>query len=108
MVLRLRFGDFAPATRSRTLAQASASTALIHRTAKQLLAEAWPLAQERGLTRVGISVANLTDADAVQLAFDFESGPPAELDATVDEIRHRFGTGAILSLIHISEPTRPY
>jgi len=95
VVLRLRFGDFKSATRSRTLTQASASTALIHRTAKQLLDEVWPLAEERGLTRVGISVANLSNADAVQLAFNFESGPPPELDSTIDEIRDRFGTSSI-------------
>jgi DNA polymerase-4 len=95
VVLRLRFGDFKAATRSRTLPQASASTALIHRTAKQLLDEAWPLAQERGLTRVGISVTNLESADAVQLALTFDGDPPPELDSTIDQIRDRFGTESI-------------
>ena len=95
VVLRLRFGDFKAATRSRTLTQASDSTAVIHRTAKQLLDEVWPLAEERGLTRVGISVTNLSDANAVQLALDFEPGPPPELDTTIDEIRDRFGTQSI-------------
>ena len=95
VVLRLRFGDFKSATRSRTLPQSSDSTALIHRTAKQLLDEVWPLAEERGLTRVGISVANLSDANAVQLALPLEAGAPAELDASIDAIRNRFGTASI-------------
>lgn len=95
VVLRLRFGDFASATRSRTMPQATASTAQIHRTAKQLLDEAWPLAKERGLTRVGISVTNLGPADAVQLTLNLDGGPPPELDTTIDQIRDRFGTDSI-------------
>ena len=95
VVLRLRFGDFKAATRSRSLPQASASTALIHRTAKQLLETVWPEAEERGLTRVGISVTNLSSADAVQLALNLDGGPPPELDTTIDEIRDRFGTSSI-------------
>lgn len=95
VVLRLRFGDFTPATRSRTLAQATSSTSIVHRTARQLLDEAWPLATERGLTRVGISVTNLSDADAVQLAFELDGGAPPELDASIDRIRDRFGSTSI-------------
>jgi len=95
VVLRLRFGDFASATRSHTMPQATASTALIHRTAKQLLEHAWPLATERGLTRVGISVTNLEDANAVQLALNLDGAPPPELDTTIDQIRDRFGTSSI-------------
>ena len=95
VVLRLRFGDFTTATRSHTLPQASDSTALIHRTAKHLLDQAWPLAEERGLTRVGISVTNLCRADAVQLALNFDGAAPPELDATIDQIRDRFGTQSI-------------
>jgi len=105
VVLRLRFGDFKSATRSRTLAQSSASTALIHRTGKQLLDDVWPLVEERGLTRVGISVANLSNADAVQLAFNFESGPPPELDETLDQIRDRFGTSSISRAALVNRPS---
>lgn len=95
VVLRLRFGDFSPATRSRTLPQATASTAVVHRVARQLLDDAWPLAVERGLTRVGISVTNLSKADAVQLALNLDGGAPPELDASIDDIRDRFGTASI-------------
>jgi DNA polymerase-4 len=95
VVLRLRFGDFTAATRSHTLSQATASTALIHRVAKRLLDQAWPSAEARGLTRVGISVTNLSNADAVQLALDFDGGLTVELDTTIDRIRGRFGTQSI-------------
>lgn len=94
VVLRLRYGDFTTATRSRTLPQATASTDPILQTARQLLQEVWPLAQDRGLTRVGISVTNLIKADAVQLAFDFDRPPPV-LDQALDDIRDRFGSSAI-------------
>jgi len=106
VVLRLRFGDFATATRSRTLPQASASTSLVHRTARSLLDEAWPMATERGLTRVGISVTNLSNADAVQLAFNLDGDAPEELDTTLDEIRNRFGTEAIGPATLVNRDTR--
>lgn len=94
VVLRLRFADFASATRSRTLPQATATTDDILRTARQLLVESHATIDERGLTRIGISVTNLVDANAVQLAFDFDR-PPPELDTTIDDIRERFGTASI-------------
>lgn len=106
VVLRLRFGDFTPATRSRTLPQATASTALVHRVARDLLDEVWPLAQARGLTRVGISVTNLSNADAVQLAFNLDGGAPPELDTTIDDIRDRFGTEAIGRATLVNRETR--
>jgi len=106
VVLRLRFGDFKAATRSRTLPQATASTALIHRTAKQLLDDVWPLARERGLTKVGIAVSNLSDANAVQLALNLDGTPPPELDCTIDRIRARFGTASIGRAALVNRDTR--
>ncbi|KAG1649179.1 DNA polymerase IV 2 [Nymphon striatum] len=106
VVLRLRFGDFKSATRSRTLPQATNSTAAFHRTAKQLLDEVWAEAEERGLTRVGISVTNLTSAHAIQLAMDFDGGAPPELDSTIDRIRDRFGTEAIGRAALVNRDTR--
>ena len=95
VVLRLRFGDFRQATRSRTLVQATSSTEPILFTAKQLLDGVWPEAEQRGLTKIGISVTGLTDDAAVQLAFDFAGRRPVELDTAVDQIRDRFGKRSI-------------
>jgi len=95
VILRLRFGDFARATRSHTLPRATSSTAVVLSTARALLAAATPEIGRRGLTLVGISVANLADARAVQLALPFEQGDRDALDAALDEVRDRFGSRAI-------------
>ena len=67
VVLRLRFDDFTRATRSHTMAGATARTDAILVTARGLLAEARPTIERQGLTLLGISVANLENVDAVQL-----------------------------------------
>src|SRR5205809_2784885 len=68
VVLRLRFGDFSRATRSHTLTQATAQTRMILDAVRELLAMAAPTIERQGLTLVGISVGNLHDDAAVQLA----------------------------------------
>ena len=95
VVLRLRFGDFTRATRSHTLPQATASTAEILAVARALLVASLPELERRGLTLVGISVANLEDASAVQLVLPFDRVDREALDAALDEVRDRFGSTAI-------------
>src|SRR2546421_10752576 len=95
VVLRVRLGDYTRATRSATLPHATASTERVLATARTLLAEAFPLLERRGLTLVGIAVANLDDADSVQLVLPFDRRESEELDAVVDLVRERFGSAAI-------------
>jgi DNA polymerase IV len=95
VVLRLRFTDFSRATRSHTLPRATAQTETILAVARSLLATAMPLIEERGLTLVGVSVANLEDDSAVQLMLPFDRQGADAVDAVVDEVRSRFGTAAI-------------
>jgi DNA polymerase IV len=92
VVLRLRFADFSRATRSLTLPRATQQTDTVLATARGLLAASMPLIETRGLTLVGISVANLENDDALQLAMPIEQ---YALDAAVDEIRLRYGTDAV-------------
>lgn len=95
VVLRLRFGDFAQATRSRTLLVATSSTAAILTTAQDLLAEAWPVIDERGLTKVGVAVTGLSSDGAVQLPLPFAKSDGPALDQAIDLIRERYGNDSL-------------
>jgi DNA polymerase-4 len=95
VVLRLRFDDFTRATRSRTLPHATASTETILRAARELLAEATPTIERKGLTLIGISVANVQDAIPLQLALALDGRRTAALDEALDRVRDRYGSAAI-------------
>ncbi len=95
VVLRLRFADFSHATRSHTLSHATHQTDAILATARGLLAASMPLIERRGLTLIGIAVANLENDDALQLRLALDGRDRAALDAALDEIRERFGLSAV-------------
>ena len=107
VTLRLRFGDFTRATRAHTLPRATNQTSTILDTARDLLAAAGPMIRERGLTLVGVSVGNLGDGQATQLALPLgpAAAPPQaaphpvgrqeSLDAALDAVRDRFGSSAV-------------
>jgi DNA polymerase IV len=95
VVLRLRFADFTRATRSHTLTEATAHTQTILGTARDLLAAAMPTIERDGITLIGVALSNLEDEGAVQLALPFDRARTAALDATIDDVRERFGSGAI-------------
>ena len=95
IVLRLRFDDFSRATRSHTLSEATAQTQTILATARGLLATAMPMIESQGITLVGVALANLDDDGAIQLALAGDREPASALDAALDDVRERFGAGAI-------------
>ena len=95
VVLRLRFGDYSRATRSHTLAEATTQTQTILATARGLLAAALPAIERQGLTLVGLSLTNLDDDRAIQLALPLERRRAGALDAALDDVRERFGATAI-------------
>jgi DNA polymerase IV len=95
VVLRLRFGDFSRATRSHTLPRPTAHTQTVLLTARWLLAGAMPEIERRGLTLVGVAVANLEDDAALQLVLPFDRFSGSALDAALDEVRRRFGSAAV-------------
>lgn len=96
VVLRLRFGDYGRATRSHTLPEPTAETQTVRSVAGVLLTGAMPLIARRGLTLLGIAVANLSAAKVgIQLPLPLDRRPSAELDAALDELRERFGPTAV-------------
>jgi DNA polymerase IV len=105
VVLRLRFDDFSRATRSHTLPRATAQTRPILDTLRGLLAAAMPTIERRGLTLVGISVANLEDADAVQLGLPLDPYSDGALDAALDEVHDRFGSTAVTRAVLLGRNT---
>ncbi len=95
VTLRLRFGDFTRATRSHTLPEATAETAIVLATARELLGAAVPLIRRRGITLIGLSFGNLLDDDAIQLSLPFDRHATAALDGVLDDVKERFGAEAV-------------
>jgi DNA polymerase IV len=106
VTLRLRFDDFSRATRSHTLRWPTAETRTILAAARALMAAATPLVEQRGLTLVGIAVANLDDDDTVQLALPFDR-PSGPLDTVVDAVRERFGSRAVTRAVLLGNDGPP-
>jgi DNA polymerase IV len=107
VVLRLRFDDYTRATRSHTLPRPTAHTQTILATARWLLATARPLIERRGLTLVGVAVANLDDDRALQLMLPLDGHWGSALDAALDEVRRRFGTAAVTRAVLLGRDLGP-
>src|SRR5438034_2598358 len=105
VVLRLRFDDFSRATRSHTLPRPTADTQTVLATVRWLLTTATPLIRRRGLTLVGVAVANLENGLPRQLALPFDGRDAGALDAAVDEVRERFGSSALTRAVLLGRDT---
>ncbi|GAA2067187.1 DNA polymerase IV [Leifsonia soli] len=95
VVLRLRFGDFTRATRSRTLGFPTDRTSVLLTIARALVASVQPDIAERGITLIGVSLSHLGRSDTFQpeLPIDWEDG--ARLDTVLDAVRDRFGAASV-------------
>ena len=103
----MRFADFTRATRSRTLAQATAHTETILVTARGLLAAARSTIDTQGLTLIGVALSNLDNDDAIQLALPFDSHQSDDLDSALDNVRDRFGSAAITRAVLLGRDNGP-
>lgn len=95
VVLRLRYGDFAKATRSKSLRMPTDRTSVLLMVARGLLAAAEPVIAERGITLIGISLSGLGRAAEVppELPIDWEDG--SRLDTALDAVRDKFGSASV-------------
>jgi DNA polymerase-4 len=107
VILRLRFDDLTRATRSHTLWESTEQTGTILAAARGLLAVALPMIASRGLTLVGVTLTNLTGNDAIQLALPFGRARRASLDATLDTVKERFGSDAIVRAVLLGRSQGP-
>jgi DNA polymerase-4 len=108
VVLRLRFADFSRASRSKTLLRATAATAPILTTLRRLLAAERPTIDRRGLTLLGVTIANLEWDGAVQLELPVAGHAHHDLDAAVDAVRDRYGTRALQRATVVGAGDRAY
>jgi DNA polymerase IV len=95
VVLRLRFSDFSRATRSHTMRRPTAQAGVVLAELRELLAEATPMIERRGITLIGVAVTNLADAGQRQLELPFQPDRSEALDEALDEVYRRFGSKAV-------------
>ena len=95
VVLRLRFGDFTKATRSRSLRAPTDRTAIVLTVARALLAAAQADITARGITLIGISLSQLDRAGNVQPELPIDWGDEARLDSVLDTLRDRYGSTSV-------------
>ncbi|MFB2581371.1 DNA polymerase IV [Herbiconiux sp. P15] len=116
VVLRLRFGDYAKATRSRTLRSPTDVTAVLLTVARELLVSAQPEIAARGITLIGLSLSHLAPTGSLQpeLPIDWnDTGPRGSarldtarvdtrsLDTVLDAVRDRFGATSVARATHL-------
>ncbi len=94
VVLRLRFGDFAKATRSHTVG-ATDRTAVLLAIARGLLDAALPEIADRGITLIGLSLSQLRRTDDLQTELPIDWGDGARLDTVLDAVRDKYGATSV-------------
>jgi len=72
-----------------------------------LLGEARPLIETRGLTLVGVAVSNLDGDGNVQPPLPFDDPWEDRLDIAVDAVRERFGSAALTRAASLGRDLNP-
>ncbi len=96
ITVRFRMDDMSRQTRARTLVQPTDRTDEFLAAGRDLLRERWPHLESAGCSLLGISVADLSNADAVQLGLDLDGHDRRSLDHVLDDVRERFGHEAVV------------
>jgi DNA polymerase IV len=107
VTLRLRFDDFSRVTRSYTFRESTAHTQVILGVARDLLDAAMPMIRQRGVTLVGLTLSNLDDDWAIQLALPFGRRSSIALDTALDVVRERYGTDAVTRAVLLGRDSGP-
>ena len=95
VVIKIRRGDFTTYTRQRHIEPPTQETRVVTSVALDLL-DAWVTAQPRSAVRLlGVGVSDLTTAAQLSLFATPEAVRTQRLDATVDDVRDRFGAAAL-------------
>lgn len=97
VTLRLRFDDYARATRSATIGSSTGATEAWVATARTLLRGALPLIEERGCTLIGVGISGLVDArtEQLELPLEWPARRASILDGALDAVRDKYGAGAV-------------
>ncbi|MGN6501583.1 MAG: DinB/UmuC family translesion DNA polymerase, partial [Pseudolysinimonas sp.] len=95
VVLRLRFADFTRATRSHTVGSPTDRTSVLLDVARSLLLASEAEITERGITLIGISLAQLRSARDLQPELPIDWGEGAKLDTVLDEVRGKYGAASV-------------
>jgi len=99
--LKLRYPDFTTLTRQATLADPTDAGAVIFAQASALFAAAW---DRRAVRLIGVVAANLSQPGRQLRLFEQDDQRQAQLEATLDRIRARFGDQAIQRASLLEEP----
>ena len=95
VVVKIRRGDFTTYTRQRHIEPPTQETRVVTSVAIELL-DAWLAAQPRAAVRLlGVGVSDLDDRDADEPVRGAGIVPQPALDAAVDHVRERFGSGGV-------------
>lgn len=93
--VRIRFGDFTSISRSHSLFDVTSHSRTILATARLLLAAEDARIADEGITLVGVTMANLSNEDAVQLSLAFDRGCDDAVDRAFDAVRAKFGSASL-------------